>query len=484
MVSRLSHRDSVHLPEEASIDSVSDRDISSDGVEWTDLVSEIPLSKLTVVIPVGGEAKRLRPLTTEVSKAVVRIFNRPLVEFAIRELANQGVRNFIFGAKGYVNYRCLYDFFREGIGLSSQYGISPRIHIRYQPRIDDVGSADSVRINMDYYGIDGPVLVVQGDNLFELNLRGMLAFMEKKNAFMVVALTRAEEVEAYGIADLDADGRILKFVEKPKKEDAPSRFANAGIYLISPEVKKVFDEPEVQKMIGVNKRLDFGLDFIPYLIGRGYPVYGYQMEGEWYDVGTPKGYLDTVKNVLKSDERTEFYLGEPVAALGNVWIRGSSVESARRRAEIVEKVKEGKIKLEGSVLIGRHCQIGDGTIIRDSCIDNFCVIGKDVTIERSAIMDRSALEEGTYVQDSIVGRHVLVKSSAEHPTWVVGLSVIGDDVVIGAGRVLASMKVDPHRVLAEQLDSDKEPTSEAESRQLVANQAPIPLSANRPAAEE
>jgi NDP-sugar pyrophosphorylase family protein len=50
--------------------------------------------------------------------------------------------------------------------------------------------------------------------------------------------------------------------------------ANTGIYLISPEIKKVFEEPEVQKMVRVNRRLDFGLDMIPYLVER-YPVYGY-----------------------------------------------------------------------------------------------------------------------------------------------------------------------------------------------------------------
>src|SRR5437879_4209699 len=168
----------------------------------------IDASQLRVVIPVGGEATRLKPLTVEVSKAVVRIFNRPIVEFALLELARQGVRNFIFGAKGYVNYRCLFDYFGEGIGFSCQYGISPRVHIKYQPHIDDVGSADSVRINMDYYNLNDPLLVVQGDNLFSLDLNGMLSAMRRTNALMVVALMRAEDVDAYGIADLGPGARI------------------------------------------------------------------------------------------------------------------------------------------------------------------------------------------------------------------------------------------------------------------------------------
>jgi len=77
-------------------------------------------STLRVIFPVGGVAKRLRPLTAETSKAAVRLLNRPLIEFPMYSLAGQGVRNFIFGVKGFLNYRCLYDYFGEGLGFSAQ----------------------------------------------------------------------------------------------------------------------------------------------------------------------------------------------------------------------------------------------------------------------------------------------------------------------------------------------------------------------------
>lgn len=360
------------------------------------------------------------------------------------ELARQGVRQFIFGAKGYVNYRSLFDYFREGIGFSYQYEIKPRAHIKYQPRIDDVGSADSVRILIDYYNIEHDILVVQGDNLFELNLPELLEFKEKTKAFMVVVLTPVEDVEAYGIADMDESGRIRRFVEKPRKEEAPSRMANTGIYLISPEVRKVFEEPAVQEMIRRKGRLDFGLDFIPYLVER-YPVYGYYLQGEWQDVGTPSGYLKAVASILRKGQWQWMDLGDPVPQLPNVWIQGGSIDSMRRREEIVQKALDGQIRLEGRVFIGRHCQIEEGAIVRDSCIDNFCILGKGVTIERSAIMDRVLVGDGAVVQDSIVGRYSRIRSSADKPTWLLGLSVVGDDVDIGEGALLASTKVDPHQ---------------------------------------
>ena len=406
------------------------------------------ISELRVIIPVGGEAKRLRPLTAESSKAVVRIFNRPLVEYAMVELARQGVRNFVFGAKGYVNYRSLFDYFGEGMGFSYQYRVRPRVHIKYQPRIDDVGSADSVRILMDYYGIQKRFLVVQGDNLFELDLADLMRFQKRTNAFMVVVLTPVDDVEAYGIAEMDETRRIRRFVEKPARGEAPSKMANTGIYLISPEIVKVFEEPEVQQMIKVRKRLDFGLDLIPYLVDR-YPVYGYYMQGDWLDVGTPRGYLKAMTNLLNRKERPRLYLGDPVTRLTNVWIQGRSPESIARREQIIRNALSGRTRLEGGVFIGRHCQIEEGSIIRDSCIDNFCILGRDVTIERSAIMDRAVIEDGATIQDSIVGRHVRVASSVKRPTWITGLSVIGDDVDIGEGATLASTRVNPHKVIPE-----------------------------------
>src|SRR5208337_4044106 len=148
-------------------------------------------------------------------------------------------------------------------------------------------------------------------------------------------------------------------------------------------------------------------------------------------------------------ERPGMYLGDPVPQLPNVWIQGSSPESLSRREEIVRSTLSGKMRLEGSVYIGRHCQIEEGSIIRDSCIDNFCIVGRDVTIERSAIMDRAVIEDGATIQDSIVGRHVRVASSVKRPTWITGLSVIGDDVDIGEGATLIATKVNPHKTVPE-----------------------------------
>src|SRR5512137_1861632 len=144
--------------------------------------------KIKVIIPVGGKATRLLPLTAETSKACLRLLNRPLVEFSLLSLASQGLRNFIFGVKGYTNYRDLCDYFESGYGFSARYNIKPRIHIKYQPNVEDLGSADSARINMEYYNLKTPVFAVQGDNIFDINAKDLFAFHRTKGAMMTVVL--------------------------------------------------------------------------------------------------------------------------------------------------------------------------------------------------------------------------------------------------------------------------------------------------------
>jgi NDP-sugar pyrophosphorylase family protein len=401
--------------------------------------------KIRVIIPVGGKATRLLPLTAETSKACLRLLNRPLVEFSLLSLASQGIRNFIFGVKGYTNYRDLYDYFESGYGFSARYNIKPRIHIKYQPNVQDLGSADSARINMDYYELNNPVFAVQGDNIFDLKVKNLLDFHKEKGACLTIVLREVDDVEGLGIADIDKNGRIQCFVEKPLPKEAPSNLANTGLYVMSPEVKKIFKEKGIQQIIKEKNRLDFGYDFIPYVIQTGRPVYGYTLKGSWFDVGTPKNYLEAMKKLLNggfpalSDFGGRLNEGEPI------WVQGESNDSEKRRLETIQKIKQKKITLKGSVLIGRHCQIEDGARIVNSCIDNFTRIGKNAVVANSAVMDRAIIGENAEVYDSIIGRHVVVNSSCHNPTKITAVSVIADDVTLEEGCSLTATKVYPHQ---------------------------------------
>ncbi len=401
--------------------------------------------RLRVIIPVGGKATRLLPLTAETSKACLRLLNRPLIEFSLLSLARQGIRNFIFGVKGYTNYRDLHDYFESGYGFSSRYNITPRIHIKYQPNEDDLGSADSARINMEYYSIREPVFAVQGDNIFDVDVKELVEFHQKKGAVMTIALREVENVEGLGIADIDKNMRIARFIEKPSPKEAPSNLANTGLYMVSPEIRKIFKEEGVKKIVKERHRLDFGYDFIPYVIQTGRPVYGYTLKGRWYDVGTPINYLEAMKDMLNGRFSSLKDFDGRISEDKRIWVQGESAESIKRRREIIRKIKKGKIEIEGAVLIGRHCQISDGARIVDSCIDNYTKIGKGVVIENSAVMDRAIIEEKAEIKESIIGRHSTIFSSQKKQTRINSFSVIADDVTIAEGCKLTGTRVYPHQ---------------------------------------
>jgi NDP-sugar pyrophosphorylase family protein len=399
------------------------------------------LSRLRCFIPVGGEAKRLKPLTQDISKPCIRFLNRPLIEFPMAHLAEQGVRNFILGVRGYTNYTNLFDQYGEGVGFSAKYRIEPRVHIKYQPNLEDLGSADSYRVNIEYYDVRDPVLVIQGDNLFELNLPEFVRRHEESGAVMTIALARVENVEEYGIAELRNDLRLQRFVEKPTADAAPSNLANAGVYLISPEVREIVEGAEIRALMAERSRLDFGYDFIPYLVDQGFPVYGYELD-VWYDVGSPERYLKTMHEVLHGALNIRV-LEERIAPDKNIWVQGYSEDSIKRRQEIFRKYNEQKLFFEGAALIGRHTRIGNYSRIVDSNLDNFCILGDHVTVEKSAIMDAARIGEYAQIAASILGRKVVVDSTRQHPTYITANSVLGNAVSIGKGCRLIRTRINP-----------------------------------------
>lgn len=372
-----------------------------------------------------------------------------MIELSILTLASQGVKNFVFGVKGYTNYRSLHDHFESGTGFSAVYGITPPIHIKYQPNVEDFGSGDSARINLEYYDINDTLFAVQGDNIFDVDLKRFMDFHTAKKSVLTIGLMEVEDATGLGVADVDENMRITRFVEKPTGPGASSKLVNTGLYMFSREIRSILSEDGVQRIIREKRRLDFGYDVIPYLIQTGREVYGFRLSGSWFDVGTPRRYLDAMISILNGKLSSLQDFGGRISSKERIWIQGDSAESFKGREAIVKKFREGKIQFQGSVLIGRHCEIEDGARIVNSCIDNYSRIGRNAVIENSAVLDRAIIGESAVIKDSIIGRHVTVNSNPEKPTLVGGLSVLADDVSLTAGCRLYSSKVYPHLRLPE-----------------------------------
>jgi NDP-sugar pyrophosphorylase family protein len=389
------------------------------------------------IIPLGGEATRLRPLTVETSKAMIRFLNRPLIELAILNLAQQGLEEVYFGVRGYHNYRDVYDYFREGEWFETKYG--RKIKIKYMPRVETRGNAEAVLATMEYYNIGEPVLVVQGDNIFKLDVQDMYKFHASRRAFMTIALEEeVGELSEFGVAALDEDMRILKFVEKPRRrEEAPSNLVNTGIYILSKEFRDFF-KGDVGKKLYAEGMMDFGKHVIPAIIESGLPVYGYLSRDYWFDVGTPQRYLEAVRFLLKT--LTPYELDAEEVAPSIYVQRVEHAHDEREWCSIKQRVRHGRVKVEGPVLIGKYVQIGDETYIRESVIDNYVIIGERCSIEESVVMDRSIIGRRAVIRRSIIGRHVYIGDDA-----VIEDSVVADNVVIGDSAALRRVKVWPHK---------------------------------------
>jgi NDP-sugar pyrophosphorylase family protein len=278
----------------------------------------------------------------------------------------------------------------------------------------------------------------------------MIEFHKSKNALMTLALASVEKPEEYGLVNLDSDQKVKSFVEKPKDAKSEgSKLVNSGLYLMSPEIKEVFKKDEVKKMIYENKRLDFGMDLIPYLVEKDYPVYGYFLDATWFDIGTPQRYLDAMVKILYGRLKTIDEFEVRIDDEKPIFVQGQSVESVEKREEIKALYKKGKITINGAALIGRHTLIEENVSITDSNIDNFSVVRRNSIIEHSAILDRNFLEEGTLVSNSIVGRHCYIKSSSSKRTKIHGLSVLGDNVTVGEGCEIVASKIWPNLSIPE-----------------------------------
>lgn len=426
---------------------------ASDVVEW--LLGEIMTIELekdspVAFIPIGGMGKRLRPIAVGYSKALVRIVNRPLVGIVVAILAKEvGVRRFVFGVKGLENYQTLWDYFKGGTGYSAEYDL-PRVYIEYQPNFDDVGSADSLRINMEYYShyfdMNTPILVVQGDNLFDAtDIRNMLSFHKNREAFMTIALTHVDNVEGYGVAEIDKESDLIKgFVEKPITEEAPSNLINTGIYIFDPKIKDVFTEEEIQEKIRKDKRLDFGYDLIPYLVDKEYGVYGYQLKHRWHDVGTPQRYLRAMQWLLQRGIPflTDFY--EKISKTEEIFVGGMSGKTSRIHEVVSKKYEKEKIAFKPPVVFGKYCAVGDGVYIKESTIDNYTKVGNYVTIKNSAIMDFCRIDDHTEIRHSIIDRGCIIRSSKDAPT-IISHSAIGRGARIEAGCSITASNIEPRK---------------------------------------
>ncbi|MEM2138742.1 MAG: NDP-sugar synthase, partial [Candidatus Woesearchaeota archaeon] len=146
---------------------------------------------------------------------------------------------------------------------------------------EPLGSSGAIKLASKY--LNETFIVTNGDELKDINIDEMYEFHKKNKAKVTVALTTVQDPSAYGVAKLEGN-KILAFIEKPKKEEAPSNLINSGLSIWEPEVIKLI--PDGFSM--------YEKDIFPKLASEQ-KLFGYIFSGQWFDTGTPERYEKAIK---------------------------------------------------------------------------------------------------------------------------------------------------------------------------------------------
>lgn len=219
---------------------------------------------MQAVIMAGGLGSRLRPLTNDIPKPMVKIIDKPIVQCIIENLAKYGVRDIVV-TLGY-KPESIMDFLADG----SRFGVRVRYAIESSP----LGSAGGVKNVQDM--LEDTFVVMSGDALTDINIASLLHrhFAHEGNVTMAVA--EMDNVSSFGLVNADSQGRVLDFVEKP--QTISSGLVNTGIYVME---KRILDK------VPVGEKYDFARDLFPQILDS---IYTYRLEGYWSDIGTLSSY--------------------------------------------------------------------------------------------------------------------------------------------------------------------------------------------------
>ena len=217
------------------------------------------------IILAGGLGTRLRPLTDAVPKCLVPIAGRPLLDDWVDRLAAAGV------SEARVNTHALPDQVRAFIDRVNRSG-RMRLSESYEPTL--LGSAGTIAANADLADDADEVIIIYADNVSDVDLSAMLADHRSHGEPFTMLLFRAPDPRACGIAELDDEGRIASFVEKPSAPKGD--LANGGVYIVS---------ASAYREIAAMKAFDIGFEVLPKFVGR---MRGWVWEGYHLDVGTPE----------------------------------------------------------------------------------------------------------------------------------------------------------------------------------------------------
>lgn len=410
------------------------------------------MQNVLAMILAGGQGDRLSILSEQRAKpAVVFGGQYRIIDFALSNCANSAITKVAvltqYRPRSLVNH----------IGSGRPWGLDTleggvQILQPYLGRADMdwyQGTADAVYQNL--YFIEESrareVLILAGDHIYLTSYRNMIAYHRSQGADATVAVYAVprEEAHRFGVLDLDQNGRIIDFEEKPENPRSP--WVSMGVYCFNKDV--LVEQLQADADLGDESRHDFGRDIIPRMY-KTHRVFGYQYQGYWRDVGTVESYHQANMDLLAPVPPLN--LDDPDVRLRTA---GAIQPPAKigSNAKVVDSLISPGARIEGTVIrsvISPGVVIEAGAEVRDSVIQHRCVI------RAGAVVDRSILDkEVTVGRNAIIGEGDNNQPNFERPDIVnAGISILGKRVVVPDGlRVGRNVVVGPG-VAEELLDRD------------------------------
>jgi len=363
-------------------------------------------TRLKAVILAGGFGTRLRPLSCTRPKLLFPVVNKPILDWTLERLAKIGVKEVILA----VNYMA--ETLMQHYG-TARYGMK----ISYSTEDRPLGTGGPVKKAEKLIGRKEPFLVLNGDILTNMNYAQLLEQHRENGAVATIALYEVDDPSRYGIAELTEKKQITRFIEKPTREEAPTRLANAGIYIFNPEL---FDYIPNDRPVSIERKT------FP-ILARERKLCGHHFKGLWVDVGKFADYVKANHIFLDLNQKEKH-------------------PRNNTRAKNQADIKEPSI-------------IGSGTIVkRKSMIGPYAIIGDNVTVGRGVHIENAIVFSNTVISDfaSIKGAVIGEGVSIGKRVRIEDECIIGDHSAIRDNVTLSrAVTVCPFREVLESVTTSK-----------------------------
>ncbi len=362
-----------------------------------------------MLILAGGYATRLRPLSYTRPKPLLKIVNKPILDYVIESALSVNPDMIILSLRYFADK--IIDHVRRRWS-----SIEDKILFLVEER--PLGDAGPITHVVNEYGVrDRTLLVVNSDVYSNIDLCSVVQFHRKTNSIATIVLTRIRgDLSRFGVAQIDEEFRVTSFVEKPQRPPNEG-LVNAGVYVFEPEICRYLPRK-------VERPLKISVDLLPKLVQEK-SLHAYVHEGYWFDIGTPEDYVKANKVALEHMCRDESC------------VRGDVLGTVVPPAYVADTAQ-----------IGKDSVIGPYTVILDEC-----KVGTGVRIRSSIVFERTIVGDYTYISNSIIGENVYIGKWARiDDNCIIGdYTYINDEVYIAR-----EVKIGPHREIMDHIRKEGE----------------------------